>query len=148
MSKIRDKSATRWDLDRIFETLDYPKPLPGKITFADVDFEIEINRHFLVLEGKRARRVAGILIYLDDLSQGQRIAMDSRYMDGRTCVIFYGNPDTGEIFEMQIWPNKKEPATPKKLWDFCNQWARWAKNQNPRKLDLVIFLSFAENSRG
>jgi hypothetical protein len=133
MSELRAENAKRWDLDKIFREKGYPNPFPGKITFADVDFETEIKSHFLVLEGKRKGQ---------SLETGQKLAMDARCKDGRTCVVFYGNPDTGEISEMQIWPNERQPANRKILWDFINQWAKWAKAQTPPEPRYSTFLFY------
>lgn len=142
MSELRNEKAKRWDLDAIFRLACGLSPLPGKISFADVDFETEIHRHFLVLEGKRVGQ---------ELGEGQERAMTARYEDGRTCVAFWGNPDTGEVSRMQIWPEGRKPASRKILWDFINQWAKWAKAQerptprssafsfDARKLPNLIF---------
>lgn len=132
MSELRDASATRWDLDRMFRRDGLVGPFTDGVTFADVDFEIERNDRFLVLEGKRDGQF---------LSVGQRRAMEARLRTGRTCVVFWGNPDEGMVHEIGTYAEHfpgsagmkliRRPADNKALRDLCAAWWSWADSQGP-----------------
>lgn len=53
MAELRNPTAARWDFDKLNREHGLSCPFPDGISFADVDIEIEINSHFLVVEGKR-----------------------------------------------------------------------------------------------
>jgi hypothetical protein len=119
--ELRNPLASRWDFDRYNRERGWGSPFPDGISFADVDIEIEINSHFLVIEGKRPE---------DVLSKGQRRAMLARRNDGRTCIVVVGDPDTGEVVAIQTFsPERTCPATLREVWQYCHDWANWARTQ-------------------
>lgn len=130
MGELRDKTATRWDLDHMFRRDGIVGPFTDGVTFADVDFEIERNDRFLVLEGKRDGQF---------LSIGQRRAMAARLRTGRTCVVFWGDPDAGVVHEIGVYHEQfpgsghmtmtRWKADNKALRDLCAAWWDWASNQ-------------------
>ena len=130
MGELRDGSATRWDLDRMFRRDGFRCPFTDGVSFADVDFEIERHGHFLVLEGKRSGQY---------LSTGQARAMQARLLTGRTCVVFWGDPDAGVVTHIgyyrryfrgsRAYECVKVPATNETLWRICTDWWMWADGQ-------------------
>ena len=130
MSVLRNGAATRWDLDLIFGKLRLGPPFGEGVTFADVDFEIERKGRFLVLEGKREGQY---------LSTGQSRAMQARLWTGRTCLVFWGDPDAGNVTEVGIYVPKfrgarsydlaRRPADCAALWTVCHVWWTWADAQ-------------------
>ena len=108
---------------------------PRRITWGDLDGEVEINHHFLVVEGKRPQQ---------SVTGGQKYAMDARLADGRTIYVVYGNPPT-EIMAMQFWPDvQRIPATWETFWRACREWADWASQEpKPAPRPSLFFPSFA-----
>lgn len=129
MSELRNTAAPRWDPDKAFRELRLGSPFRGRISFGDVDTETEIKRNFLVVEGKREFDDGR----LEQMSQGQVIAMGQRRLDGRTIVIIWGYPETNEIRWMQHYGQSGvATADWPRFWRFCRAWADWARlNPNP-----------------
>jgi hypothetical protein len=120
MSKLRNNDGTRWDWDE--GTAPYGPCFPRRISWGDLDGEVEINGHFLVLEGKRSHQ---------SVTGGQKYAMDARIADGRVVYVVYGDPPL-DIRAIQFWPDPRRfPATWETFWLACREWARWAE-QTPR----------------
>lgn len=135
MSELRNPTATRWDFDKFFRKAGYEPCFSRGVTFADVDAEIEINGHFLVIEGKRTAQ---------NLEIGQARAMTARVRDGRVCLVVFGQPETGEVTHLQRWGNAQVqaipiPATLEDLWKFCRAWDRWARMEVQPKSRLSNF---------
>lgn len=132
MSELRNHAATRWDLDRIFRLGGLGSPFTNNVTFADVDFEIERRGRFLVLEGKRTGFT---------LSTGQEIAMKARVRTGRTCLVFWGDPEAGNVERIGAYVPRfsgasdyrldSRPADNRSLFTFCAAWWTWASSQLP-----------------
>lgn len=117
MGVLRDRAAVRWDLDEAFQEAGLTNPFPRGITFADVDFEIEINGHFLVIEGKRDGQV---------LSRGQAYTMTARWRDGRTCLVIWGDPPH-EVTAWQLFnETSRVPDDLAGVHAVIAAWAKWA----------------------
>ncbi len=125
MSELRNMFAYRWDFDRGLRESGWGNPFPRGITHADVDAEIEIGGHFLVIEGKRTH---------ERLTGGQLYAMRARVEDGRTCLIVYGCPEELRIDYLQQFPRERYPATWETYHRFCAAWAEWAQANSKRKV--------------
>lgn len=122
MAELRSNDGTRWDWDR--GTRPLGPCFPRRISWGDLDGEIEINGRFLVAEGKRSHQ---------SISGGQKYSMDARWRDGRVIYVVYGDPPL-EIREMQFWPSSERfPATWETFWQACREWALWAES-HPRVL--------------
>ncbi len=133
MSKLRNPTADRWDLDLGFEEWGLSPPFPRRISFADVDSETEINGHFLVIEGKREHeRLAG----------GQLYTNRRRVLDGRTVLVIYGDPPYDVRYMQHFQRDPKRgiaPATLRDVQAFCWAWAVWAEVQEAPAARVSVF---------
>jgi hypothetical protein len=128
VSRLRNPQAPRWDWDEGIEP--YGACFPRGISFGDVDAEIEINRRFLVIEGKRLA---------EPLNKGQEIAMRQRYLDGRTILLVTRNPPLG-IATIQHWPHGAvQSADWRTFHELCRRWAEWAQAQKPPPFRISTF---------
>lgn len=132
MGELRNNDGTRWDWDR--GTSPLGPCFPRRITWGDLDGEVEIGGHFLVVEGKRSHQ---------SVTGGQKYAMDARVRDGRTVYVVYGNPPL-EIEAMQFWPEPtRVSATWETFWRACREWADWAMLEPaPEPSPSMFFPSF------
>lgn len=106
----------------MFQQCGLGAPLGGKITFGDIDLEVEIGGHYLTIEGIRTGRWPKL---------GQRIAMNARARDGRVVLVIEGDPPVG-IYRMGRWPLDRTQmvrAGVLEFHSFCAAWARWARSQ-------------------
>ena len=133
MAELRNNDGTRWDWDRGIKHLG--PCFPRRISFGDLDGEIEINGHFLVVEGKRSGQT---------IDGGQRYAMDARLRDGRVIYVVYGQPPT-DIQTMQFWPDiARVAATWETFHQACREWAEWAEAEaRPDDRRALFFPTFA-----
>lgn len=132
MAELRNNDGTRWDWDK--GTRHLGPCFPRRISWGDLDGEVEINGHFLVLEGKRSHQsVVG----------GQKYAMDARFNDGRTIYVVYGDPPT-DIRAIQFWPDTRRfPASWETFWQACREWALWAEQTDrPEARRSAFFPAF------
>lgn len=132
MAALRNNDGTRWDWDLGIRGLG--PCFPRGISWGDVDGEIEINGHFLVVEGKRPQQA---------IVGGQKYTMDARVADGRVVFVVYGNPPTG-IESMQFYPQPQRfAATWETFWKACSEWADWAQAEaRPASRRALFFPSF------
>lgn len=132
MAELRNNDGTRWDWD--LGTRERGQCFPRGISWGDLDGEIEIHGHFLVVEGKRPQQ---------SIVGGQKYAMDARVADGRVVYIVYGNPPVG-IEAMQFYPKPlRVPATWETFWRACQEWATWAQAEpRPVARPSLFFPSF------
>lgn len=102
---------------------------PGKISFGDVDAEVEINGYSLRLEWKS---------YAGDLPKGQTIMFSNKTHYGiDTVICVCGDAETMDIthygmFFRGKWHNW-HPATLDELKAKIDGWAQWANTQPPTK---------------
>lgn len=128
MSELKNPRAARWDWDKILKP--FGIYFPRKISFGDVDGEVEIKGQFLVTEGKRD---------FETVKGGQLYAMNARVKDGRTVFIVYGCPETGEIVRLQHWPNRAVSGDAKTLHQWVKKWSTWADKQPPATSRVSTF---------
>jgi hypothetical protein len=132
LAELRNNDGTRWDWDK--GTKHLGPCFPRRISWGDLDGEIEINGHFLVVEGKRTHQ---------SITGGQKYSMDARLRDGRVIYVVYGDPPT-DIRAMQFWPDaQRVSATWETFWHACKEWAEWAESEpRPEERHAIFFPSF------
>lgn len=140
MAALRNPAATRWDPDRAMQEEGIGSPFPGRISFGDLDFEVEIGGWFLVCEGKRDFGDGN----LEPLKSGQRIAMNARVRDGRTVLVWWGDPEANVVTTVQVWPHAIMPGSWRTVYWICKQWAQWAKLNRKDAPNACPFLAHIE----
>jgi hypothetical protein len=103
---------------------------PTKIKASDVDGEVERNGFFLRIEGKppsfRLETATATKITYNSLLRLKRRIGDGTEINAFTVLVIYGDPTTGAIQEMQVYPNQRRRCSVVDVQAFVRDWFRWA----------------------
>lgn len=120
---LKDGHNLRMSPEDYFGKLWNWKPLNGcferNITIPDIDGFVEVNCHFLVLEGK----TVGC-----KMPEGQKTALKRlSKLPEFTVIIFKGNPpNLDTVTEWQVLGNQKHKGNFQEFFNFIHEWFIWA----------------------
>lgn len=120
MSNIRNLAAFRaavWDWSFLNGSFGNPR-----IRASDIDGMVEINGHFLMLEGKKGGYV----------SKGQEILFDRWIRNGHALILMHGMDHAQEsmiiVARGGLWPATSTPmaGNANTVRQLCQAWSTWA----------------------